>query len=160
MQQPHFKEHGLSASRENMRARFLKFALPARRRLSHCILVAAIVLMCGSARGQSTVESSAPAADLAPAAIPFADLVTEAESVSARYRDIRADLSADQSAETVAQRVPVIAREIDGRLRESRRIVAQSPSIETLRGLEGEWNRLRRELAALNKDLTGRLHEL
>ncbi|HEX2229526.1 MAG TPA: hypothetical protein VHM64_20515, partial [Candidatus Binatia bacterium] len=120
----------------------------------------AIVLTFGAAYGQSPADSAAPAADLPQASIPLADLVTEAESVAARYRDIRADLSADQSTESVAQRVPAIAREIDGRLRESRRIVAQSPSIEMLRSLEGEWSRLRRELSALNRDLTNRVHEL
>jgi small-conductance mechanosensitive channel len=98
--------------------------------------------------------------DVEPTAIPLGDLVTEAESVSARHRDIQADLSADQSTELIAQRLPAIAREIDGRLRESRRIIAQNPSIEMLRGLEGEWSRLRRELAAPNKDLTHRVHEL
>src|SRR5918992_1018764 len=128
--------------------RFSKFVWPAQHPFNNCILVIAIVLMCGSAYGQLASDSAAPAADLPHASIPLADLVTEAESVAARYRDIRTDLSADQSTESVAQRVPAIALEIDGRLRESRRIVAQSPSIEMLRSLEGEWSRLRRELSA------------
>jgi small-conductance mechanosensitive channel len=117
--------------------------------------------MSGVARGQSTTEAPpAPAEDVAAPAIPLADVITEAESVSTRYRDIRADLAADRSTEAAAQRLPGITREIDGRLRESRRIVAQSPSIEILRGMEREWSRVRRELSALNKDLTGRVHEL
>jgi hypothetical protein len=53
-----------------------------------------------------------------------------------------------------------MTREIDGRLRESRRIVAQRPSIELLGSLEGEWRRLRRELYGFNRDLSGRVHEL
>jgi small-conductance mechanosensitive channel len=134
---------------------------PLKRRLMSRLLVPAILLMFGVAHGQSTPAAPSVAVEeVAPESIPLADLVTEAESVSARYRDIRADLSADPSTETAAQRLPGITREIDGRLRESRRIVAQSPSIEMLRGLEGEWARLRRELSALNKDLTSRVHDL
>jgi small-conductance mechanosensitive channel len=45
-------------------------------------------------------------------------------------------------------------------MRETRNIVAQSPSIEMLRSLEGEWQRLRRELSELNRALTGRLNDL
>jgi potassium efflux system protein len=45
-------------------------------------------------------------------------------------------------------------------LRESRKIVGQSPSIEMLGDLQGEWRRLRRELSGLNKDLGGRVHDL
>ncbi len=80
--------------------------------------------------------------------------------MAASIRDIRTDLSSDRSATTVSQQLPAMTREIDGRLRESRKIVAQSPSIEMLGGLEGEWRRLRRELYGLTRDLSGRVHEL
>ena len=58
------------------------------------------------------------------------------------------------------QQLPGVTREIDDRMRESRNIVAQLPSIDVLAGLEGEWNRMRYELAGLNQDLTGRVNEL
>ncbi len=135
--------------------------MPAGHRHSNYAWIAAIILTAGSAYGQTSPESPPVAAEeKTPAPMALADLVTEAEAVSARYRDIRADMSADRSTETVAQRLPAITREIDGHLRESRKIVLQSPSIETLRGLEGEWNRSRRELSGLNKDLAERVHEL
>jgi small-conductance mechanosensitive channel len=124
-------------------------------------LMAAIVTMAGLAHGQPAPESPPVASEETPAAaIPLADLVTESESLSEVIRDIRADLSADRIIEEVAQRLPAITREIDGRLRENRKIVAQNPSIEMLSGFEGEWSRLRRELATLNSVLTDRINKL
>ncbi len=125
------------------------------------VVVVAIVVTAGLAHGQPGPASASTSAEkAAPAPIPLADVATEAESVSAVNRDIQAELSSDRSTETVAQQLPAIAREIDGRLRESRKIVAQSPSIEMLRSLEGEWSRLRRELSGLNRELTVRVNEL
>ena len=119
------------------------------------------VRSAGSAHGESPPESPPAETQQAPsAAIPLADLVTESESVSAVIRDVHADLAAERTTEAVARRLPVITREVDGRLRENRRIVAQNPSIEMLRALEGEWNRLRRELSALNRELTHRVNDL
>jgi potassium efflux system protein len=140
----------------------LRLGLAKSRRLWSCFVITALfAVMATLAHGQPAPESSVATAEEAAAApVPLADLVTESESVSARSRDIRADLAADQSIETVAQRLPEITRDIDGRLRESRKIVVQSPSIEMLRTLEAEWSRLKRQLSGLNKDLTSRVNEL
>ena len=124
-------------------------------------LLATLVVTAYPVHGQPMTEPTSTAKEIAaPAPIPLADISSESETALAFTRDLSSDLSADRSAETVAQQLPAISRGIDGRLRESRKIVAQLPSIEVLRGLEGEWNRLRYELAELNRDLTGRLNEL
>jgi potassium-dependent mechanosensitive channel len=123
--------------------------------------VVAIVVMVGLVHGQPGPASASTSGEkAAPAPIPLADVATEAESVFATIRDIRADLSSERITATVTQQLATLTREIDGRLRESRKIVDQSPSIEMLRSLEGEWSRLRRELSALNRDLTDRINEL
>jgi len=96
----------------------------------------------------------------APAPLPLVELPAESEATAASVRDIRGNLSAARSAGTVAQQLPKISREIDGRRRENRKINAQTPSIEMLGGLEGEWRRVRRELYRLNKNLSGRMYEL
>lgn len=130
------------------------------RRLWMAVIAIAIVMMTGLSNAQQTSEpSSAPLQEAAPP-IPLVDVATESESVAASIRDIMSDLSADRSVDIVAQHLPALAKEIDGRLREGRKIVQQNPSIELLRGLEGGWRRLRRELYELNKDLSGRVHEL
>jgi hypothetical protein len=123
--------------------------------------VVAIVVMVGLVHGQPGPASASTSGEkAAPAPIPLADVATEAESVFATIRDIRADLPSERITATVTQQLATLTREIDGRLRESRKIVDQSPSIEMLRSLEGEWSRLRRELSALNRDLTDRINEL
>ena len=50
----------------------------------------------------------------------------------------------------------MLTREIDARLRETRKIVAQRASLEILVGLESEWRRLRRNLSGWTRDLTNR----
>ncbi len=130
------------------------------RLLRTSVLAAAILALVGPAYGQQTPQIPPASAEKATAAIPLADVASEAESATTVVRDIVADAAANGSTEAVAQGLPAIAREIDSRLRESRKIVGQNPTIEMLRNLEAEWNQRRRELAGLNKDLTGRVNEL
>jgi potassium efflux system protein len=133
------------------------------RRLSVCLLAAATLLVVGLAPGQPRAETASPpsAEKPQPAAIPLTDVATEAESVTTALRDIQSDLSLDQSTDTiVAKQLPGLTREIDSRLRESRNILVQNPSIEILLSLESEWRRLRSELAELNSALTERINDL
>ncbi len=130
------------------------------RSLWRGVLAAAIIVLGGPVYGQETPQTPPTAADKATAAIPLADVALEAESVTTIVRDIVADSSSNGVTEIVAQELPAIAREIDARLRESRKIVAQNPTIEILRNLETEWDRRRRELTKLNKNLTARVNEL
>jgi small-conductance mechanosensitive channel len=137
----------------------LHWAGPARA-LS-ALALALLLSAVGSAPAQTIPEApTVPAEAVQAAPVPLPDLVTESETVAARLREIVDDLSADRTAATAAARLPAITREVDLRLRETRKIVAQTPSIDTLRGLQAEWSRLRREIAASNSELTGRAHEL
>jgi hypothetical protein len=118
-------------------------------------------LTTGPAHGQQLTEPPSIAAEkVAPAPLPLVELPSESEATAASLRDIRSDLSSDRSAETAARQLPKISHEIDVRLRESRKIVAQTPSIEMLHGLQGEWRPLRRQLYGLNKDLSHRIYQL
>jgi potassium-dependent mechanosensitive channel len=102
--------------------------------------------------------SSAPAQpnSTEPPAIPLAEVATDAETLSARLRDILAELSPDSITEAVTEQLPILTREIDTRLRESRRIISQRPSVEILGSIEAEWRRLRRNLSGWTADLTTR----
>ena len=60
----------------------------------------------------------------------------------------------------VVQQFPLLSQEIDARLRQTRRILAQRPSIQTLSYLESEWRPLRRNLATWNHQLSGFLSRL
>jgi small-conductance mechanosensitive channel len=83
-------------------------------------------------------------------------VATNAETVSARLREILAQLSPDPITESVTRQLPVLTREIAARLPESRRIIAQRPSVEILGSVEAEWRRLRRNLSSWTADLTTR----
>jgi potassium efflux system protein len=139
-----------------------------RRWLLECFL-AAMVCVCGTGLyAQPEPPSTVPAENAAPpspkveepAPIPLAEVATDAETVSARLRDMLAELSPDPITEEIAEQLPVLTREIDARLRESRRIIAQRPSVEILVGIDAEWRRLRRNLSAWIEDLTNRATHL
>jgi len=147
------------------RWQFLRFniSIARRQKLARCplggaICVAALLTLTAPALPAETAPSEK--AEKAPTPIPLTDVASEAESVMSALRDIQTDLSSEGTTQAVARQLPRLTREIDGRLRESRKILGQSPSIETLLGLEGEWLRLRRELAELNAALTGRVDDL
>ena len=139
---------------------------PCWLRLSLCFphswqcLVVAMMLLALPARAQQTAETDTASQPTAQAPVPLADVLTESESVSASIRDIRTDLTADRSAALIAGRLTPLTREIDTRLRETRKILAQHPSVEILGSLDGEWRRLRREISGINRSLSGRVHEL
>lgn len=105
-----------------------------------------------------SVPSPAPTqpSSTEPSAIPLAEVATNAETVSARLREILAELSPDPVRETVTGQLPVLTREINARLPETRRIIAQRPSVEILGRIEAEWRRLRRNLSGWTADLTAR----
>src|SRR4029077_15585967 len=93
----------------------------------------------------------------APIPIPISEVAIEAETALTRVRDLKADLFSDQTTEFVAQQLPVLTRDLDARLRESRKIIAQKPSIEMLRNLEADWLPLQRNLGDWTRYLTSRV---
>jgi small-conductance mechanosensitive channel len=123
-------------------------------------LVVVIILVTLPARAQQTTETDAASQPTAQAPVALADVLTESESVSASIRDIRSDLTADRSAALIAERLTPLTREIDTRMRETRKVLAQHPSVEILGSLDGEWRRLRREIGGTNRILSGRIHGL
>jgi hypothetical protein len=118
------------------------------------------MLLALPARAQQTAENDTASQSTVQAPVPLADVLTESESVSASIRNILTDLTADRSAALIAERLTPLTREIDTRFRETRKILAQHPSVEILGSLDGEWRRLRREISGINRSLSGRVHEL
>jgi len=142
---------------------------PQRHWLLQYLLTVVIFTIVGGVHAQSAPTSppsatANPAPDQSsatePAPIPLAEVATDAEGASARLRDMLAELSSDPITEEVAQQLPMLTREIDARLRESRKIVAQRPTLEILIGIEAEWRRLRRNLSGWTRDLTNRATRL
>jgi len=118
------------------------------------------MLFTPAARAQLPVDSQPATQQTDQTPVPLADVLTEAESASASIREIRTDLSSDRSTDLIAERLSPLTREIDTRMRETRKILAQNPSIEILASLAAEWRRLRREIASINGSLSSRIQEL
>ena len=110
----------------------------------------------GSEPGTDSVPASTPSA----AAIPLPEIATEAETALARVRERMAEAPDSRTMPAVVQQFPLVTREIDARLRQTRRILAQRPSIQTLSYLQSEWRPLRRNLASWNHQLSGYLSRL
>jgi potassium-dependent mechanosensitive channel len=118
------------------------------------------MIFAGHVNAQAVAKSASPAEKPAPPPIALEEIPSEVESATARIGDMRSDLSTDRTIETVSAQLPALTREVDGRVRESRRIVVQTRSIEMLRSFEEDWGRLRRELSTLNRNLTDRVKEI
>src|SRR5215207_3925945 len=123
--------------------------------------VAAMLASPYSVPGQSVPAPTSPAAPTTAAAtdpvvapIPLAEVATEAEAALARLRELVAEIPSDSTVPAVMEQFPLLTREIDGRLRQTRRILARRPSIEMLSDLEREWRPLRRNLVRWRRQLT------
>jgi len=104
---------------------------------------------------------AADATEPAPtAAIALPEAAVQAEVTAAALRDIEASPGADDTAREIAVELPVLTREIDVRLGEHAKIMAQRPSLEVLRTLERGWKRTHDRLAALTQEMTQRVAEL
>ncbi len=113
-------------------------------------------------QGQSAPAPASPAAQttaaamdaVVPAPIPLVEIATEAEAAVARVRELAAEISADPTMPAVMEQLPLLTREIDARLRQTRRNLAQGASIEMLGDLEREWRPLQRNLVRWQRQLT------
>lgn len=127
-----------------------------------------ILLFCALLFGNQLAFCGEPSAPPAPSEekqpspepIPLVEVPAEAETALSRIRDIQNDLAADRTSENVSQQIPALTREIDARMRETRNIVGQRPTVEILGTLQAEWQRLRREVLAFNGELSGRATDL
>ncbi|HET8564059.1 MAG TPA: hypothetical protein VFM35_09325, partial [Candidatus Binatia bacterium] len=104
--------------------------------------------------------ATAPPSAATPVPIPLAEIVTDAESASARVQDMQSELSSDRTTEAIAEQLPALTREIDARLRESWKIIAQRPSIEMLANIEAGLRRHRRNLSGWMRALTSRVSQI
>jgi potassium-dependent mechanosensitive channel len=140
------------------------------RRLRFWVLaMGAAGLLCGGARcvaaapgssesASNTVATAAAGTNVA--AIPLAEVAPQAEAAFASLQSIEGNLSADQATVAIQQELPGLARESSVRLEESSRMLGSSPSLETLRRLNGEWQGFRDELADWKRSLRKRITQL
>lgn len=111
-----------------------------------------------AAYAQAPPPPAAPAAEVEkkaapPAPIPIPDIAAGADAVGTKLRETQSAYAADPVVDVVTGALPALTREIDNRLFEHRRIVAQRPPLEMLRSLEGGWRRMRDTLSAWSREL-------
>ena len=87
-------------------------------------------------------------------AIPLPEVpIRRAESAAANLRDIETNFSTDPVSKIVDQELPNLGREIDARHEESSKILTTAPSLETLRSLNRDWEKLHDTVATWNREL-------
>ena len=108
-----------------------------------------------STASPTTVPSRAvsPTVRTAPPTETPGDVLLQAESAAVSLRRIEADPLSDRVVESTARDMQAFTREINARLDESARILADTPSVSTLENLAGVWTEVRRDLAARERDL-------
>jgi potassium-dependent mechanosensitive channel len=89
----------------------------------------------------------------APAPIPISDIAAQADALAAVLREVQNASTTDPAAQTVDEELPAVRRDIDARLFEHRRILAQRPPLEMIRPLEAAWRRQRETLTEWSREL-------
>jgi potassium-dependent mechanosensitive channel len=144
----------------------IEFWEKLRNSLAYGALIAILVGAPAEPSQAAPSAASEPGTDFAPtstpsaAAIPLPEIATEAETALARVRERMAEAPDSRTMPAVVEQFPLLTREIDARLRQTRRILTQRPSIQTLSFLESEWHPLRRNLATWNRQLSGYVSRL
>ena len=112
------------------------------------LVVVSAGLLCSAAYSASARDATSEAPAKASAAeesgtnaapIPLAEVAAQAEAAFASLHSIEGNLSADQATPAIQQDLPVLTRESSARQEESSRMLSSSPSLETLRRLNREW---------------------
>ncbi len=138
--------------------RFVCYAFNVIRLFIYAMMT--VLLTAPVTRGQQEIlttplPSSPPASPApAPTPIPLVEVATQVESTLGNLRDIETQFTANQIPTTVDKELPLLTREIDARFDDSTEILTMSPSLETLRDLEANWQKLGETLSTSEHDLT------
>lgn len=97
--------------------------------------------------------SATPTPAATPTPIAVASVLSEAEAVSGRLKIIRSSLDDKPAISSIDSQLPNIRQEIDNLDSETRRVLADSPSLDEIRNTEQEWQPLSERLAGWSKTL-------
>ena len=127
------------------------------------ILLAAC--LAAAVRGQEPAppaDQATPAStpQASPTAIPFSDVITQAENADSTLKEIASGASPDAATAAIEKDLPTLIDEINARLDETARTVEGSSSLDSLRSFESDWRTLTRNLPSWRNDLTVRAREL
>ena len=128
-------------------------------------LILLTACLAAAVRGQ---EPAPPAVQATPAstpqasptAIPFSDVITQAENADSTLKEIASGASPDAATAAIEKDLPTLVDEINARLDETARTVEGSSSLDSLRSFESDWRTLTRNLPSWRNDLSARAREL
>lgn len=111
------------------------------------------VLPATTAQGQTP----APPVETEPQseAVSLTDVAGASERDLARSGAIESEFAAQPELDAIRAALPAFRKEVDMRLRESRKILASRSSVSSLRTLENDWLAVRRTPAAWRRTLDG-----
>ncbi|HMO80833.1 MAG TPA: mechanosensitive ion channel [Pyrinomonadaceae bacterium] len=104
-------------------------------------------------------ESTAPTPAPEPTPIPLSSIVTEADSVAARLREIRLRLTEPSQIATLRGQIPELRELVDAREPEARSVLASEPALDDLRQIEQEWQELARNFPNWKRSLREQIAE-
>jgi len=123
-----------------------------------CFFVAGLAATSGqttpAAPATNAAATNAPAATPPVMPIALADVVTQAESVTAKLRDDQSGLNPDQISHLIDENLPVLTHQIDERAADDERLLLSSPSLSNLQSSQTAWNSLADNLTASEKALS------
>ncbi|HWL50924.1 MAG TPA: mechanosensitive ion channel domain-containing protein [Chthoniobacteraceae bacterium] len=108
---------------------------------------------------QEPAESPAAATPAEVQPYVLSEAVTQLETTAAERQTMEETLAADRTAQEVAAGLKRFSAEIDVRARETRRLLAVSPSLERLGTMEEGWRKQGERLADWNRTLTSSARE-
>jgi potassium-dependent mechanosensitive channel len=100
-----------------------------------------------SAPGANPSPSDKPATEKpAVTPIPLAEIASRAESAAASLKGIESDSASEDSVARIETSLPATSAEIEAQLAEDARALKEIPSLDALRSLEADWQKVSADL--------------
>jgi potassium efflux system protein len=121
----------------------------------------ALYLLLSAVAGKAAEQNATgtppkPAAPEPPAAIPLADIATQATEVSSLLGGLTAAAAPNARIENILKSLPDLSKQLDAQVAETRLTLEAEPSLATLQTLQQQWQRLELEPTAWLHMLTQR----
>ena len=136
---------------------------------AHFFLAACVLAAGGRAQNQTPQTEQAPSnpspqgtatPEPLPTPIPISDVVAQAENAESTLKEIAASVSSDPMTETIERDLPRLTNEINARIEETAQRVKGSTSLDTIRGLNSDWQSLTENLPEWEDSLKVRAKNL
>lgn len=127
-----------------------------------CVVVAGVVSLQAqdtNAPATNAPSTNAPAAT-APVAIAPGDIVSQAQADTSKLQEYQTSLKSDPVLQGIAEKLPGIAKQIDGRIKEDAQLLVASPSLNNLQISQISWQTISDDLAEAQKNLSARVQQL